>query len=439
MAQVLLLREFMVALLGHEVVIGVFMGNWLLAVALGSVLAGWLTVGQGRPVRDARLLACLLGAQAFLLPAQVLLVRNLRTLLGVPPGEWVELAATFWSSLAIVLPTCLSVGLAFPLACRILTASRPGVTPASAAAPVAWAYAMDGAGSMAGGILLTFALLPRLSLVAMLALLGTASLYAAIRLSGVLRRGAAAAAGLLLTGLLAVASLGGALDAFQDRLATMRWTGLGALPPAREASESGGGVRLVATATSVYQDLAVTEQAGQFVLYANGHVQFAYPDSAAVEHEVHFVMAQKPRARRVLVMGGNPVGEVAEILKFPVAELVHVELDPMVSALVRRTAPAEFARVAADARVRFMHEDAGRFAARAGGQAFDVIFVYAPQPTTAALNRFYTVEFYRALARLLAPDGFVYTSVRTSERLRDESAMLGASVYHALADRKSVV
>jgi len=66
------------------------------------------------------------------------------------------------------------------------------------------------------------------------------------------------------------------------------------------------------------------------------------------------------------------------------------------------------------------------------GETFDVVIVNAPAPTTAAANRFYTVEFFRSVKRVLADDGFVFTSLEVSERLMDDAADLGGSLFQTL-------
>ena len=212
-----------------------------------------------------------------------------------------------------------------------------------------------------------------------------------------------------------------------------RWRAFGVLPEAEADGVASGSpaVRLVAHEDTVYQNLALTESMGQYALYGNGEGVFVFPDPVSYEHDIHFVMAQKPDARRVLLLGGNPVGEVPELLKYPLETLVHVELDPGVGRLVSQAAPDLCRAVTGDDRLRSVTRDAARFV-KTCGETFDAVLVRAPSPSTAGANRFYTREFYQAVKRILSPGGFVQTSITSSVRLREEAAELGASVYNAL-------
>ena len=56
-------------------------------------------------------------------------------------------------------------------------------------------------------------------------------------------------------------------------------------------------------------------------------------------------------------------------------------------------------------------------------ERFDVIFVDLPAPTATYVNRFYTVDFFRAGKRILAPGGvFAFRLPAASAYLGDEDA-----------------
>jgi len=142
-------------------------------------------------------------------------------------------------------------------------------------------------------------------------------------------------------------------------------------------------------------------------------------------------MAQKPDARRVLLIGGNPANDIPELLKYPLAALTHVELDAFINEILFDTGGDEYRRCLSDPRLKQCLMDGPRFVKQTR-EKFDVVIVEAPEPTTIALNRFYTVEFYRDINRILTPGGFLYTAVSASEQMRDEAANVTASIYRAL-------
>ena len=52
--------------------------------------------------------------------------------------------------------------------------------------------------------------------------------------------------------------------------------------------------------------------------------------------------------------------------------------------------------------------------ARSAEPSFDLVIVALPDPETAALNRFFTLQFYEAVARLLRPGGVLATRVSSA-------------------------
>ena len=76
--------------------------------------------------------------------------------------------------------------------------------------------------------------------------------------------------------------------------------------------------------------------------------------------------------------------------------------------------PAQTAAFRTDPRVHLHFLDGRRFLSETKDK-FDVIVVDVPDPQTAQLNRFYTVEFFRLARAHLAPDGLFATQLRSSE------------------------
>jgi len=423
-AQVLFMRETLVVFFGNELSIGVMFASWLLGISLGAFVARFLQKALLSAAIRQRVLMALLLIVAVALPLQIYAVRIVRLILHVPTGEYASLAAIFFGSLFIFLPTTFSIGLFFPLACRSYQERAGGGT----ATTVSRIYLIESVGGMVGGATLTYLLLPamtayRIALLASAIALAAAALMAAGR---TLRIVLATMAVCLVT---VVGLYPGWLARAEHRTVEARWRAFGVLQPATRGGSPA--VRLAAETDTVYQNLAITESGGQYVLYANGQVLSEFPDPSAYEHSVHFVMAQNPAAKRVLLLGGNPVGDIPELLKYKLERLVYVELDPGVGRLIQEVQPALYDAAVESRLPTIVSEDAPRYVQHCR-ESFDVILVNAPEPTTAGANRYYTLEFYRNLRRILAPAGFVYTAVSCSEQLQSEAADLGASVYQTL-------
>ncbi len=420
LAQMVVLRELLVAFYGNEITIGLSLAGWLLLTGAGSGLFG-LAQRRCDSRRLAWIITGLLVWLALVAPAEVFLIRTAPRLLRIPFGEQ---APPGWMAVfiaAALAPLCLPVGALFPAVCR--QSARGRREPAGRAA--GRIYAADALGGICAGGLFYAAL------VNLPGGMAPAVWAGGCGLAGAWLAAPRPWARRVCLGLLCVFCLFGVNYRLLARLEwagiRLRWHSFGVLD-----SRAGGlgAARLLASVDSRYRNLALFESAGQKTLYSNGQVAFVFPDPVAAEFKIHFIMAQMPGARRVLLLGGNPPDDVPELLKYPLERLVCLEQDRSQTVLLqefKRTSPgAEM-----DRRASFVAADGPRFIRECAGQ-FDVVIVGTAEPDTIAANRFFTAEFYRAVRRILAPDGFMYTALPTSEHLRGEALRLAASVEAAL-------
>ena len=389
-AQVVLLRELMVVCHGNEVSLGLTLASWLVWTAAGSALAGrW--GGAGRP---ERWMAVLEAAVAAAFPAGIVIVRAGRWVFGLTPGEAPGPGPMLLISLVSLSFFCMVSGWLFAAASRAWLAGR-GASGGEATGSV---YLFEAAGSAAGGVAASLVLIRHLSPMEIAALVGMLNLAAAAAL--ILRgwRARAAAWAALAVGFAVWVFPVGArqLEKWSlDRL----WEGF----------------EVAAVRNSIYGNLVVVGLEGAGTVYENGVALFTVPDPEAAEEAVHYALLQHPAPRRVLLIGGGVNGSAAEALKHPSVErLDYVELDPTVVELAREHFPGSWKPVEADPRLRVIHTD-GRLFLRRARDAYDVIIVNLPDPQTAQINRFYTLEFFREAARKLTPEGVLALRFTGSE------------------------
>jgi spermidine synthase len=184
------------------------------------------------------------------------------------------------------------------------------------------------------------------------------------------------------------------------------------------------GFHLVANRNSVYGNLAVVRTEGATSLYENGLNLFNVPDPAAAEEAVHYALLEHPSPRSLLLIGGGANGSLAEALKHASLERVdYVELDPAI---------LELFPIQSDPRVR-VHVTDGRLFLKTTASTFDVIIVNLPDPQTAQLNRFYTLEFFQEAARKLTGSGILALRLTAAEDyISPELAAFLRSIYKTL-------
>ncbi len=368
--QLSLLRELLGAFSGNELVLGICLGNWFVLTGAGA----WLGEAAARLRRPERIFVAGQLAAALIPLAQVAAVRGLRDLFFLRGGA-VGLPGTWLGSLALLAPYCLAAGALLTLGCRLAaTGGRRGGLGA--------VYLADAAGSVAGGALFVFVLVPRFDHYALLCVPAFVNLALGAFLARRIRAPALlAACGVLATGLALNAALvdtDSVTTALQHR-----------------------GERVVFRANSPYGRLIVCDSSGLLTFYENGIPVSATENTVQVEEAVHYAMCQRPQAHRVLLIGGGVAGDAREILRYPaVSEVTYVELDPVIIEAGRRLVPQNLG----DPRIRVATADGRRFVQDSRG-AFDVVIVDLPDPSTSQLNRYYTAGFFAEARRALRPGG----------------------------------
>jgi spermidine synthase len=410
MTQLALMRELLCAFAGNEMVLGIALGLWLLLTGLGTSL--------GRTADKLRNpLAVLFTAQIFIavIPlAQVFAVRALRNVVFVRGAE-VGVIGTVLSAAVLLLPFCIVAGYTLTLACSIL--NRLG--DASGAGRV---YIADSLGSVAGGALFSFVLVRFLDHIALLGVpallnLAAAAWLATKRAAGILPAETCQRdAGSTL--------LPASLLTFLAVVVLFLSTNLDGVSTALQFP----GQNILFRANSPYGRLVVTESAGETNFIENGIAVVSTPNVEQVEESAHYAMSQRPDARRVLLVSGGVAGVAKEILKYNVVEVDCVELDPLVIETGRRFLPEHFA----DPRIRVIATDARQFV-RQTTNRYDVVILALPDPSTAQLNRFFTVEFFSGVKRVLADGGVLSFALgRYENYVSPELAQLLASAHRSL-------
>lgn len=404
-AQALMFRLFLSVYEGNELGVGAFFASWLLWVGVGA----WLGRGAARRrVPRSFEMWPLLYLAAFLV--QRALVLRSRTLAGVAPYEMFPFTRMFAVSLLVNAPVSLVSGLLFVLACEWTSADR--------ALPVAWVYVFDALGSFAAGVAVTLLLgrgLPG-ERVFLLAGLVVALASGACRLA--YRPGPAAALpALVLLGLL----IGRADRIWTERADRRAWQRL--LP--REAYRGSFATAQAKYLYGVYD--------GQFNVLAWETVAETLPNTEYASELVALSLAQKPDARRVLVIGPGSLAVAQRFCELPQIERVTwAHPDPEYPARLLAVLPPEYRR-----RVERLDMPRGdvRRVLRVDPRPYDLALLALPDATTLALNRYRTREFFTLLKSRLGSSGVLCVRVAGGENyLGTELANVGASLWQTLQE-----
>lgn len=367
-AQALLVREAMAAMGGSEVAWGVVMFLWLIGMAAGAQV--------GVRFGSSRLALWLPTLVLVLAGIGVVALRAAPAAAGAAPGETVTTASAIWLWILAVVPAAGAGGLAFPVLAQTLGTSGGGR-----------AYALEAAGALAGGTLLTLGLVHVGAATALCAGLGVVAAAAAWQQRSLIPTAVAVAAFAL--SIPAAGALARAGWIWSGHPGTLQ---MGFETRYQQVVVSGG------PPTSIYGD---------------GRLVATYPDPYRVQPRARLLMSLHPLPRDVLAVGCVVDGSIEAMSRRPVTRLRAVEEDPdllrvlpvvygggMEAALHRSTVHA----AAADPLVALEE-----------GDPWDLIILLDPDPTTLRHNRTRTLEFLQRCRERMRPEGVVVMRVGVSD------------------------
>ena len=413
-AQIVLFREMMVSFYGNELSLGIMLSVWLFWVGIGSAVGNRIAkTSSYSPTRlwFWYLLISLAG------PGTVILVRHSRQILGTSPAEMVGFIPMFLFAFGAMSLLCLCLGITFVLN------SKSWKYDESRTFSVNRVYLWESVGAGLGGFLVTFVLIPQFSNFQIAVFLFCLNLFfcALLLLPGLKPRTGAAIYFVIALLIIGVPTSG--LDDSLDRFSAGRmWRGLS----------------LVHSKDTRYGNLAVTERNEQITFYQNGLMLFSYPDAFSAEEAVHHALLQHSGPQSLLLIGGGMGGALSEALKHEGLIIDYVEIDPALIRTGEAHLPESEVQALTDPRVKIHFVD-GRLFVRGkardpNAKLYDVVILNLPDPYTAQLNRFFTLEFFRMMRSLLDEEGVFSFRVSSAENyISQELALYLSSIHQTLS------
>lgn len=385
LSQVVLIRETLSSFSGNELILSVVFGLWLLCGGIGVFFAKKIKK------HHEKLLFYSLMLSTLFLPLQISYLRYLHgiiTMSGFPSIDFILLHA-----LITVLPSSILFGALFSFLSARLTE----------VVNVSKLYVYECAGATLGSLVYVLFLLTGVhSITLSLLIILIANLYIIFTVNEKLLKSTSTT--------LTVLSLISLL--FNIEAKTLEF----AYP----------GQKIITEKQSPYGTIVITSVSNQTNLYENGMLLTSTGEPISKEESSHFVMIQRPNAKRVLIIGGGYSGIIEEVKKYKVEQIDYLDIDP---ALIKITG-SFYPDFLSSAKIHL--EDARKFLKRQKNK-YDVILIFSPLPLSGSLNRFYTYEFFTELKNNLDSDGVIGFGLTGSETyIGRELRKLHSSIYRAL-------
>jgi len=395
--QIVVLREFMAVFYGNELVIGLTLAVWMTLTGLGAMGGRYASPDR----TGEKLLAPSLIVLTLLPFLTVFLLYYLRNIVFLP-GSLPNILEIIISSLVLLAPFCLLSGFLFThLSARLSRENKKNL--------IGEAYAAESAGSIIGGILVSFILVFFFSTFRILSFLLAINILL-ISFSpqiGVKPKLKAAALILSLSVILFVniADLDRISRSFIFR-----------------------NQKVVFMKDTPYGNVSITETAGQLNFYENYKLIFTTQDQTMAEEDVHYTMIQHRDPDSVLLVSGGISGTLSEISKYDVELIDYVEINPWIIRAGR-----EFTSELDNEASNIISKDARRYI-RNTEKKYDVILINIPQPETAQLNRYFTLEFYTDLKAITKSGSVIGLALpSTMNYVSEEASVLYSSIYNTVS------
>jgi spermidine synthase len=392
--QIILLREFMLLFSGNELVIGIILANWMILTAAGAYLGRFSKISKYNK-NFISFAFILLG----LIPSFTIFVADYLKNTVFQPGIAFGAGKIIYSTAIILLPFCLLSGFLFTHIANAYSLS-------TGKRQIDKTYAYESIGSIIAGLLFSFLLAGFLSTFQILAVLFVVNILAFILTARLkfIHKAVFSLIFLILSSLAFIFNIDKIAKQFlfinQD-LTYLKDTPFG--------------------------NLAVTNYGGQQNFFENNVLLFTTENVIANEEATHYAMIQHHNPKEVLLISGGISGITGEILKYKINRLDYVELNPWLVRLGK-----EFTSALDSPEINIIQEDA-RLYVRETTHKYDVIIINLPEPVTAQINRYYTIEFYKNLKRILTDDGIVTFSLASSVNyMSEEDKELNSTIYKTI-------
>ena len=408
-SQTVLLRELLVVALGNEIIFGISFTHWLMGIFTGAFIGGYLS---DKTKKIIGLFICSIIFLCILSPIAITLIRILYSLSGTEVGTCINFFKVFSFSALIIFPFSFFIGFMFPFAAKLnlIAKKREKSIHSNKTAAISQVYIFEAMGALFGGLVFSFIMVGTfnhyfcVALFSLLLLILTASI-AMVSKHRILF---SASIVLIILNLLFLTPLGN--TKLNSHMIQKRWNSFSNLP-------------LVYSTDSKYQNIAIGKNEDKYNLFTNGQFVISFPEDNDNMILASHIITQHKNPRNILIIGEAISGLAKHLLKFNVKSVVSVEIDPILSRIVRKYLFAPYREIFSDKRFFIHNKDGRRYVkhiikknlTKSEPTHFDIILLNMPEPSTLYLNRFYTLEFFQDVSKTLTSDGIFVLKITSSE------------------------
>ena len=387
--QLLLMKEIMNISGGYELIAGTFLGSWLIGSAFGSGLA------RNSNLSDIRKINLMFAVSPFV----SLLLLILLARLFLQPGETPSFLLSVGFTFLVLIPFCLISGFTFVKLISIAKSVNSFLPGKS--------YSIETTGGIASGIFVSVLGSGKIDTYQMLLMIVIMGLSYVILTYFLKTNKTRIIIRFIITGIIILIITCQPDIIFRQLLLR--------------------GINITGSSDTPYGNITMAEYNGDESIYYNQRLLKYSDDAIEREEDIHYTLLQSNNPEKVLMISGSLNSHLTEINKYPVKKIVYVERDPALASIEKNSLTVSYNNLIIET------GDAFRYV-RNSIEEFDAVLILLPPPSSLLLNRFYTVEFFGSVKKILREGGVVSCSPGINPNyLNRESVNLYSSIYNSMA------
>jgi len=393
--QIVILKEFLSVVQGNELTIGIIIATWMLITGLGAKAGS-----KFKRLVNKTLVITILQIFFSIIPLITIILFRCLWYEVFSTGEMIGILPITITSIAVLLPFTFLSGLFFTLLSSIEEKKEI----------VACNYFIETSGTVAGGVLISLILVQFFNSIIILLSVAILNLLLLIYVSAKNKKNFAV--------IISCVLLSSAINIY--------WLDYDYITK----SKLFPGQKLIEHKDTPYGNVAVTKTSKQFNVFESGVLSASNDNIIQNEETVHFAMVQHPNPKSVLMIGGWLFGIMQEILKYKPLVIDIIEQNEYllrIDSLYGKMKIQNSSKVSKN--VNVIIDDPKLYLAESS-KKYDVIILNLPPPSTAQLNRFYTIEFIKILKKHLLANGVISMKMPATENYMSESSAKVQSIIY---------
>ncbi|MFC1883576.1 hypothetical protein ACFL2O_02290 [Thermodesulfobacteriota bacterium] len=362
--QLLTVREFLTQFHGNEITISLVLFCWLLLTGFGSFS---VKVIKKSSITSYSILIFIIAIWPLIQVVGIRILRETMFVHGVSPGFYSIFLYIFLSTFFY----CLLAGFILPYALQVMRGNNYPFETGDL-------YLTDNIGDIVGGFLFSFVLVFWLKPFAIIAVTSISLIVISLLLFIRIRK---------YIFVFSVLIMGGAFLYFScDKTFEMK-------------TLEGQYGNIAKYKESPYGRIIITKEGEQHTVWESGLPLYSDGNIVESEERVHYPLSQLDHVEKILLISGGLGETLYEILKYDPELVEYVELDPVLT-----KEAFQLGMINKSPNVKILNRD-GRKHVSSTTEKYDAVIIALPEPGTFQLNRFFTLEFFSLIKRVLKQDG----------------------------------